>query len=91
VAALAEEGAPNPPAGARAPMARLVPELSSPVKRLFRVWLVMYAVVGAQMAWVLRPFIGAPDQPFVLFRGKQSNFFEALWNQLVGIFRGGGW
>ena len=26
----------------------------------FRVWLVIYGLVGAQMGWVLRPFIGAP-------------------------------
>jgi hypothetical protein len=82
VAALAEEGAPNPPAGARAPMARLVPELSSPVKRLFRVWLVMYAVVGAQMAWVLRPFVGAPNMEFTWFREKQANFFLDILRSL---------
>jgi len=45
------------------------------VRRLFKVWLVLYAVVGAQMAWVLRPFIGAPNLPFAVFRERQSNFF----------------
>lgn len=35
---------------------------------LLRVWLVIYAFVGVQMAWVLRPFIGDPSQPTRFFR-----------------------
>jgi len=42
---------------------------------IFKVWLILYALVGAQMGWVLRPFIGAPDLPFVLFRGRDANIF----------------
>ena len=33
-----------------------------------RVWWFLYALVTIQMAWVLRPFIGAPDMPIELFR-----------------------
>ena len=36
------------------------------------------AVVGAQLGWVLRPFIGDPTQPFSLLRPKGSNFFQAV-------------
>jgi hypothetical protein len=43
--------------------------------RLFRAWLVLYALVGAQMAWILRPFIGAPDLPFAWFRQRGGNVF----------------
>ncbi len=57
------------------------------VKTVFRIWVIVFGLVGAQMAWVLRPFIGAPDQPFVLFRGRQSNFFEAVWHQIVDMLR----
>ena len=57
------------------------------VKTVFRIWVIVFGLVGAQMAWVLRPFIGAPDQPFVLFRGRQSNFFEAVWGQIVDMLR----
>jgi hypothetical protein len=57
------------------------------VKTVFRIWVIVFGLVGAQMAWVLRPFIGAPDQPFVLFRGRQSNFFEAVWRQIVDMLR----
>jgi hypothetical protein len=35
---------------------------------LLRFWLVLYAFVGVQMAWVLRPFVGAPDMPVQFFR-----------------------
>ncbi len=57
------------------------------VKAVFRVWVVVFAVVGAQMAWVLRPFIGDPTQPFTWFRARQSNFFEAVWRALIDLFR----
>jgi len=30
-------------------------------------WVVVYAFVGSQMAWTLRPFIGAPSMGFELF------------------------
>ena len=35
---------------------------------LLRTWLVIYAFVGIQMAWVLRPFVGAPHAPTRFFR-----------------------
>jgi hypothetical protein len=33
-----------------------------------RMWLFLYAFVAIQMAWVLRPFVGAPDMPIQFFR-----------------------
>lgn len=57
------------------------------VTAIFRIWIVVFALVGAQMSWVLRPFIGAPNLPFSLLRGRDSNFFEAVWRafwQLLG-------
>ncbi len=44
----------------------------------FQVWVVIYALVGAQMGWILRPFIGSPNLPFVWFRGRESNIFAAV-------------
>lgn len=49
---------------------------------ILRIWILIYGFVGAQMSWILRPFIGDPDR-FALFRKIQSNFFAAVWN-LVG-------
>ncbi len=43
--------------------------------RTFQVWVVIYALVGAQMGWILRPFIGDPDLPFAWFRQREANIF----------------
>ena len=56
-------------------------------RRIFRIWIAIYAVVGAQMGWVLRPFIGDPRLPFALFRPRTSNFFEAILRALHEIGR----
>lgn len=53
---------------------------------IFRCWVLLFGVVGAQMAWVLRPFVGSPDQPFTWFRPRQSNFFEAVWQAFLNLF-----
>ncbi len=53
---------------------------------VFRIWVVIFAVVGAQMGWILRPFIGAPDLPFTLFRPRTSNFFEAVLRTVGKLF-----
>jgi hypothetical protein len=53
---------------------------------VFRGWLVVYGVVGAQMGWVLRPFVGSPDLPFTLFRERESNFLEGFFNALLRLF-----
>ena len=50
-------------------------------RRVFFWWTVVFAIVGAQMGWILRPFIGSPGLPFELFRARESSFFEAiLWH-----------
>ena len=41
---------------------------------VFKIWVVVFALVGAQMSWVLRRFIGDPDIPFTWFRDRESNF-----------------
>jgi hypothetical protein len=56
------------------------------VKRVFYCWIIAFGLVGAQMSWVLRPFIGDPGQPFQWFRPRQSHFFEAVWLALRHLF-----
>lgn len=56
---------------------------------VFRCWVVLFAVVGAQMGWVLRPFIGSPDIPFTLFRDRESSFFSAVLRALYQLLFGG--
>ena len=53
---------------------------------VFRIWIVIYAAVGAQMGWILRPFIGDPNRPFQLFRERHGNFFVAVWDAFWNLF-----
>lgn len=57
---------------------------------VFRCWLVLFSVVGAQMGWVLRPFIGTPEMEFTLFRARESNFFASVLGALWRLLSGGG-
>ena len=63
------------------------PSPSDRPRLIFTVWTLMFAIVGAQMGWILRPFIGAPSRPFELFRERDSNFFEALMGVLRQLFQ----
>ncbi len=56
------------------------------VKAVFRIWILVFGAVGAQMAWVLRPFIGSPSLPFEWFRAREGSFFEAVWHHLLHLF-----
>jgi hypothetical protein len=55
------------------------------VRSVFAVWIIVFALVGAQMSWVLRPFLGHPDTPFAWFRPRSSNFFESVLNTLRAL------
>jgi len=63
------------------------------ISTIFRIWVCVFGLVGAQMSWVLRPFIGNPDSDFTFFRPRASNFFEALFDVAVRLMTGGsnGW
>ncbi|MEK6248180.1 MAG: hypothetical protein N2C12_08370 [Planctomycetales bacterium] len=56
------------------------------VKTIFRVWVVIFGLVGAQMSWVLRPFVGDPSVPFSFFRDRESNFFQSVLTDLQNLF-----
>ena len=56
--------------------------LSKHVKSVFRCWIILYSLVGAQMAWVLRPFIGNPKMPFVWFTPRSGNVLQGLLDSL---------
>jgi hypothetical protein len=42
------------------------------------VWIVLYAFVGSQMAWTLRPFVGYPGAQFELIRELGGNFYTNI-------------
>jgi len=81
----------SPPAWQRTsgegPLDRLEGHVLGPhVKVVFRCWVVVFGLVGAQMSWVLRPFIGSPSEEFTWFRERSSNFFEATFGALRNLF-----
>ena len=55
---------------------------------IFRVWVVIYGLVGAQMGWILRPFIGSPNEAFAFLRPRDGNFFLSIGQTIRGVF---GW
>jgi hypothetical protein len=61
--------------------------LGSHVRGVFRCWMVLFALVGSQMGWVLRPFIGQPGLPFTFFRPRGDNFFIGVWQHVLNLFQ----
>ena len=56
-------------------------------RNVVRLWTLVYAFVGSQMAWTLRPFIGAPGlQRFELFRQLGGNFYGNIFASLGELF-----
>lgn len=53
---------------------------------IFTIWMIIYALVGAQMGWLLRPFIGHPGLTFEWFRAKDGNFFIGFAEALRNMF-----
>ena len=51
---------------------------------LLRAWLLVYAFVGIQLGWLLRPFIGSPGAPAQFFRDKMWGNAYVEVAQLVG-------
>ncbi|MDP6763580.1 MAG: hypothetical protein QF860_12035 [Planctomycetota bacterium] len=55
----------------------------------YAAWVLLYVFVAIQLAWVLRPFVGAPGVPTRFFReGAWSNAYvvvaEDVWRLLTG-------
>ncbi len=58
-------------------------------KTMVRLWLILYAFIGIQMGWVLRPFIGRPDAPTTFFReGAWGNAYVEVWSKISDLARG---
>ncbi len=52
-------------------------------------WLGGNLLLGSQISWILRPFIGSPGLPVQFLRADplRGNFFEAVWNSVHLLFR----
>ena len=56
--------------------------------RLTAAWVLLYAFVGAQLAWLLRPWVsdGRSGQPFLPLRENlHGNFYEAVFRALCDL------
>jgi hypothetical protein len=47
-------------------------------QKILQFWLFLYAFVGSQLGWTLRPFFGRPDSLFQLFREREGNFYLSV-------------
>ncbi|MGF1521089.1 MAG: hypothetical protein ACFBSF_02045 [Leptolyngbyaceae cyanobacterium] len=54
--------------------------------QLLLFWLVLYGLVGSQLGWTLRPFFGAPGEPFQLFRNIEGNFYAQVVRSILALF-----
>jgi hypothetical protein len=55
---------------------------------IMQVWAVLFAFVGVQMAWNLRPFVGDRGQPFQVFRHYEGNFYTGVIYSLQKLSQG---
>jgi hypothetical protein len=45
---------------------------------VFRIWIIILAFVGVQLAWNLRPFLCEKQEEFKFFRKYEGNFYTAI-------------
>jgi hypothetical protein len=67
---------------------QLLREMSGGRRPAFRVllaWLAGNLLLGSQLSWILRPFIGSPTMPVQFFRGDafRGNFFETVFRMTM--------
>ncbi len=55
---------------------------------IMRAWALLFAFVGIQLAWSLRPFLGDRNQPFRVFGTYQGNFYAAIIYAVNELMRG---
>jgi hypothetical protein len=53
---------------------------------ILRAWLIVYAFVGTQMAWIFRPYVGGPDLQFQAVRPLGGNFYTNLGYLVKDVF-----
>lgn len=55
-------------------------------QKLMWAWLACYGFICAQLAWTLRPFVGAPNEPVRFFRENLGgNVYEVLGQMVVRL------
>ena len=53
---------------------------------VFKIWVVIFAFVGIQLSWNMRPFVGTKDMPFQLFRTEtRGNFYQTILTSIGNL------
>ena len=62
---------------------RLLIQRDARHRRLLWLWLILFAFVSIQMAWVLRPFIGDPEGPVRFFRDEKWQNAHVIVGKMI--------
>lgn len=70
---------------------RLLEQLGGSVavgRRVLFAWLAGNLLLGSQLSWILRPFIGSPGLPVEFLRPNafHGNFYETVFTALKNLF-----
>ncbi len=54
-------------------------------RRVFGIWVLAFALVGGEVAWALRPFVGSVFYPEAFLRpdALDGNVYEFIWNDIL--------
>lgn len=52
---------------------------------IFKIWIIIFAFVGMQLAWNLRPFLGDKNMPTEVFRNREGNFYLAVFQSIGDV------
>jgi hypothetical protein len=60
----------------------------SNARRTLFAWLAGNLLLGSQVSWILRPFVGSPSLPVQFLRDDplHGNFFESVFHALQRLF-----
>lgn len=63
-----------------------------PPNRIYWSWIFSFTLVGCQLSWILRPFIGSPFYKIEFMRpdALKSNFFEFIFREIIPFVIKGG-
>jgi hypothetical protein len=64
---------------------RSVARSAGEARRAYVAWIAMFAFVGGELGWLLRPFVGSIYFPVVFLRGEalQRNVYEFIWTDIL--------
>lgn len=52
---------------------------------IFKIWIIIFAFVGMQLAWNLRPFLGDKNMPTEVFRNRDGNFYLTVFQSFGDV------